>query len=113
MTTLQEPPSGEVQAEERPTRTQVLRLYVRRILHFSQANALLQRLLRLPGVRRITLNGVSDGVMVVDISSGPPAGIERNVQYLWADFPGTTLHRLNNGGDVTEIEVLLGRRVGS
>lgn len=98
---------------ERRPRMQVIRLHVTRVLRFSQANALLRRLFRLPGARRITLECVSDGVIVVDICAPPPAGMERNVQYLWADYPGTTLHRLNDSDEVTEIEVRLGRQIGS
>ncbi len=101
-----------VERERRP-RMQVIRLHVTRILRFSQANVLLRRLFHLPGARQITLERVSDGVIVVDISAPPPAGMERTVQYLWADYPGTTLHRLSSSDDVTEIEVRLGRPLGS
>lgn len=101
-----------VEPERRP-RMQVVRLHVTRILRFSQANALLRRLFRLPGARQIRLERVADGVIVVDICAPPPAGMERNVQYLWADYPGTTLHRLSSSDDVTEIEVRLGRPLGS
>jgi hypothetical protein len=101
-----------VEPDRRP-RMQVIRLHVTRILRFSQANALLRRLFGLPGARRITLERVANGELVVDICAPPPAGLERTVQYLWADHPGTTLHRLNSRDDVTEIEVRLGRPLGS
>lgn len=110
MTTADEPIQIGALRDDVGVLAPALRLRVGPISGFSQANMLLKRIEKLPGVRRAALSGVNNGALQIDIWSIGATRLDSAIRVLWSDFPGTTLRGRWSSDGVLEVDVALGQR---
>lgn len=87
-----------------------LRLVIGPIGGFGQANMLLQRLQRVPGVRALRLHDVAGGAIVVDLWLAGTTRLDGTLRAMWGDHPGTQIAERHHAAGPREVVITLGRR---